>query len=361
MAIQEFIPKPYSMPFAEGKVTYRSPSNIALVKYWGKRTDQIPANPSISFTLDACATTSTLTFSRRKVNDGGFSFQIYLDGEPKPSFRPKITTFLHRISKFQPFLSEYDLKIETSNTFPHSSGIASSASGMSALALCLMEVERLLDPAMDQDFFLRKASFLARLGSGSACRSIQGPLVEWGRHPAIAQSSDFYGIVYPYAVHANFHNYHDTILLVDKGKKEVSSSVGHELMHNHPYAPQRFDQASKNLGALKSILATGHLDDFIKVVESEALALHAMMMTGDPYFILMRPNTLQIIQKIWAFRKASKTHVCFTLDAGANVHVLYPEAEKQEVYAFIKEQLLPYCEDHQHLCDRVGLGAKRLL
>jgi diphosphomevalonate decarboxylase len=85
-----------------------------------------------------------------------------------------------------------------------------------------------------------------------------------------------------------------------------------------------------------------------------------MMMTSHPYFILMKPNTLEIINKIWAFREASGSNVCFTLDAGANVHVLYPENEKQEVYQFIKDELVAYCENGQYLCDRIGNGAKKL-
>ena len=85
-----------------------------------------------------------------------------------------------------------------------------------------------------------------------------------------------------------------------------------------------------------------------------------MMMTSSPYFILMKPNTLNIINSIWKFREQSKTHLCFTLDAGANVHVLYPESEKDVVFPFIKEKLVPFCQNGQYICDRIGLGAKKL-
>ena len=188
--------------------------------------------------------------------------------------------------------------IETSNTFPHSSGIASSASGMSALALCLVQIEQQLNPTISKEFFNKKASFLARLGSGSACRSIEGDLVVWGAHANIQGSSDLVGIKYPYEVHENFKNYRDTILLVDKGEKQVSSTVGHNLMHNHPFAEPRFAQAHSNMDALMAALKTGDLNAFISIVEREALTLHAMMMSSDPYFILMKPNTLEIINKL---------------------------------------------------------------
>mgnify|MGYP000303647539 CR=1 FL=1 len=358
---KDFILKPYSEVIEEGKTTWRSPSNIALVKYWGKKENQIPANPSISFTLDACATTTSLAYKKREDLSDGFSFDLFFEGEEKEDFKPKINSFFQRIEKYVPFIKEHHFTIETTNSFPHSSGIASSASGMSALALCLMQIEREANPEMTLDFFNKKASFLARLGSGSACRSIEGDIVQWGRHSDTNGSSDLYGIKYPYQVHDVFKKYYDTILLVDKGQKQVSSTVGHDLMHDHPFAQQRFAQAHENLTKLKTVFKDGNLSEFIKIVESEALTLHSMMMTSLPYFILMKPNTLEIINKIWAFRATSNTNVCFTLDAGANVHVLYPEKDHAVVYQFIKNELVAYCENGQYICDRIGFGARKLI
>jgi diphosphomevalonate decarboxylase len=149
-------------------------------------------------------------------------------------------------------------------------------------------------------------------------------------------------------------------LLVDKGEKQVSSTVGHDLMHNHPYAERRFEQAHENLSKLKTVLEFGNLDEFIAIVESEALTLHAMMMTSMPYFILMKPNTLEIINKIWKFRNETKTPVCFTLDAGANVHILYPENDIEKVLQFIKNELVGYCQNGQYICDEIGNGSQIL-
>lgn len=361
MTEQDFIPKTYKNVIENGKVSWSSPSNIALVKYWGKKKDQIPENPSISFTLDACKTITTLTFSKKEATQN-FSFDVFLDHEKQDDFKPKIKTFFERIEVYVPFLKDYHFKIETSNTFPHSSGIASSASGMSALALCLMSVEKELSAELEitDSYFNEKASFLARLGSGSACRSIEGDLIVWGQNKIIEGSTDLYGIKYPYKVHDIFKNYQDTILLVDKGEKQVSSTVGHNLMHNHPYAKNRFEQAHDNLEKLKSILEIGDLDAFVALIESEALTLHAMMMTSMPYFILMKPNTLEIINKIWQFRQDTGLHIGFTLDAGANVHVLYPECEAEKIINFIKNELVAYCQNGHYICDRIGFGAKQL-
>lgn len=361
MQEEQFIPKSYPSSVKNGSFTWSSPSNIALVKYWGKKKDQIPENPSISFTLNNCKTTTKLSFSKKENNED-FSFDVFLDNEKKDDFKSKIEIFFKRVQVYLPFLKDYYFKIETSNTFPHSSGIASSASGMSALALCLMSLERELNNETISDvFFNQKASFLARLGSGSACRSIEGDLIVWGAHENVEGSSDLFGIKYPYKVHENFKNYQDTILLVDKGEKQVSSTVGHNLMHNHPFAQERFEQAHDNLNKLIPILESGDLNAFIALVESEALTLHAMMMTSMPYFILMKPNTLEIINKIWTFRKNTGLHISFTLDAGANVHVLYPENEKKQILEFIQNELVAYCQNGHYISDRIGFGAEQLI
>lgn len=344
---------------SKGFFTWKTPSNIALVKYWGKKEDQIPENTSISFTLDACHTITTLTFQphlteqRDEVN-----FEIYFEGKKKDDFKPKITTFFKRIATYCPYLKDFDFKIESENSFPHSSGIASSASGMSALALGIMSLERSLTAEMSDEYFYKKASFLARLGSGSACRSVKGEVVVWGAHDEIKGSSDLFGVEFKDAVHTNFKNYQDTILLVDKGEKQVSSTLGHDLMYNHPFSENRFQQAEENISKMKSILKSGELKAFVNLVESEALTLHAMMMTSNPYFILMKPNTLKIINKIWEYRAATNLNVCFTLDAGANVHLLFPISEKETIVKFVDAELKQYCQNNQYICDNVGQGAQ---
>ncbi|WP_369769810.1 diphosphomevalonate/mevalonate 3,5-bisphosphate decarboxylase family protein [Flavobacterium sp. WC2416] len=356
LTTNDFIPTTYSHTIESGNFQWSAPSNIALVKYWGKKDNQIPANPSVSFTLNNCKTITKLAFAKKE-NQDTFSFDLLFEGKPKEDFKPKIQKFLERIEVYLPFLKHYHFTIDTQNTFPHSSGIASSASGMAALAMNLMSLEKVLNPAMTEEYFYQKASFLARLGSGSACRSVKGKVVVWGNQANIQGSSDLFGVEFPNKIHDNFKNHQDTILLVDKGEKQVSSTVGHDLMHNHPYAERRFEQAHENLDKLIAVFESGDLNEFIKVVESEALTLHAMMMTSMPYFILMKPNTLQIINAIWKFRNETNIPVCFTLDAGANVHVLYPENVSETVLQFIKDELVGFCQNGQYLCDEIGIGA----
>lgn len=375
MQEDKFVPKPYSKSPKSGIVSWQAPSNIALVKYWGKYGEQFPKNPSISFTLQNCNTKTILSIEAK--DSDGFDFEVFLDGKREVNFEPKIRKFFERVERYLPFLKDYKFKIETSNSFPHSSGIASSASGMSALALCLVDMESQLMgedlstacpttpfrralKGTQEGFFNQKASFIARLGSGSACRSIEGDLIVWGEHSAIEGSSNFFGSKYPYRVHENFKNYRDTILLVDKGEKQVSSTVGHDLMHNHPFAEQRFQQANENLSKLIPILKSGDLTEFIEIVESEALSLHAMMLTSTPYFVLMKPNTLEIINRVWSYRKETDSKLCFTLDAGANVHLLFPYAERKSVSEFIKKELLQFCKNGEFIEDQAGFGAVKL-
>lgn len=337
---------------------FSAPSNIALVKYWGKKKNQIPANPSLSFTLKNSKTVTKLIAEPKENSE--ISFDLLFEGEPKESFRPKIQKYFERIEELCPYIRDYHFTIDTHNTFPHSSGIASSASGMAALSANIIALEKDIYPGQSEAYYKHKTSLLARLGSGSACRSIQGNIVVWGQTESIEGSTDLYGIPFPSEVHEVFSDYQDTILLVDKGEKQVSSTVGHELMHGHPYADKRFAQAHENISVLKEILRTGDLTKFISLVESEALTLHAMMMTSMPYFILMKPNTLEMIQRLWKFRNETGVPACFTLDAGANVHVLYPYKDKAKVQGFIEDELASFCQNGQFIHDEMGFGTENV-
>ena len=355
----QFISESSLEKIEKASFTWQTPSNIALIKYWGKSNPQIPKNASISFTLNNCHTKTTIDFLKKEKSMEA-EFKLFFEGKEKAEFKPKIAEFFKRIQQYCPYVLEYDMTIHSENSFPHSSGIASSASGLSAIAICLMSLEAALNPGLTQEFINKKASFLARLGSGSASRSIEGPLVVWGAHPEIEGSSDLFGVPFPYKVHPNFNNYKDAILLVDKGEKQVSSTIGHNLMIDHAYAENRFKQANENLSQMADILQSGDLKAFVSLVESEALTLHAMMLTSIPYFILMKPNTLEVIQKVWQYRQENNSNLCFTLDAGANVHLLYPESEEATVNHFIENTLSPFCEKKQYIYDHVGAGAKQV-
>lgn len=327
-------------------VSVECPSNIALIKYWGKYPVQIPANPSVSFSLRVCKTLTTLNYTPSE----NFSLTFYLDDEPQPHFEARLIKYFQTISPQFPFLTKGIFVIRSKNTFPHSSGIASSASGFGAIALAILELERKLSNH-NNPIDLKKASYLARLGSGSAARSVYPGLVVWGKHELFPESSDEYAIPYPMPIHSDFKMFRDTILIIESGEKKVSSSVGHSLMENHPFAKQRFQQAYQNFFPLSEYVKSGDLESFGKLVEREALTLHAMMLTSMPYFILMKPNTLRVIEHIWEFREDTKLPVYFTLDAGANVHMLYPSRISEKVEYELLQKLLPFCQDGHYISD----------
>ena len=121
--------------------TWQTPSNIALVKYWGKSNPQIPKNASISFTLNNCHTITTIDFTKKEKSES-VDFDLFFEGKQKDEFKPKIAEFFKRIQDYCPYIFHYKMTINSENSFPHSSGIASSASGLSAVAMCLMSLEK---------------------------------------------------------------------------------------------------------------------------------------------------------------------------------------------------------------------------
>ena len=111
---------------------------------------------------------------------------------------------------------------------------------------------------------------------------------------------------------------------------------------------------------LLEILESGDLNSFIDLIESEALMLHAMMLTSTPSFILMKPGTLGTIEKIRRFREETGIFCCFTLDAGANVHLLYLEQDINKIQEFIDTELVVFCENGKYICDGIGNGPERI-
>jgi diphosphomevalonate decarboxylase len=341
MTTQEFLGK-QNFTINNQTVSDSCPSNIALIKYWGKYADQIPANPSISFTLNHCKTNTSIEFFANEA----FTVQTFLAGNEETKFAEKIEKYFKNIEQYLPWILKGKYVIRTENTFPHSSGIASSASGFGAIAKCLMKLDETFSGNLSEEESLQKASFLARLGSGSACRSLYNGLVVWGVTDEVEGSSDLFAVKYPdNEIHEIFKNFNDWVLLIHEGQKSVSSTVGHGLMNTNPYAERRFQEARENFVPMKQILKSGNLEEFIRLVEHEALTLHAMMMMSDPAFILMKNGTLEVINKIWDFRKETGLPLFFTLDAGANVHLLFPNnGSEDKIKTFVETELLQHTQ-----------------
>lgn len=338
---EQFLGNPH-FTIKDIEVSASCPSNIALIKYWGKYANQIPANPSISYTLNHCKTNTTMVFRA----NAPFEVKTFLAGKEEIQFAEKIKRYFQNIEPYLPWILQGSYTISTENTFPHSSGIASSASGFGAIAKCLVEIEQAFTTSHQPTAINQKASFLARLGSGSACRSLYNGLVVWGETPEVEGSSDLFAVPYPNDdIHPIFKNFNDWVLLIHEGQKSVSSTVGHGLMNTNPYAERRFQEARDNFVPLKDILKSGDMARFITLVEHEALTLHAMMMMSEPAFILMKTGTMEVINKVWNFRNETGLPLFFTLDAGANVHLLFPNnGEEDQIKSFIESELLQHTQ-----------------
>lgn len=350
-----------SNPPEPGQIIWRSPSNLAIVKYWGKHGHQLPRNPSLSLTLAASCTDTAVGYAFKETVNNQIELDFKFHGEENEAFRAKVLAFLESLEPQFPFLRQLELSIQTGNSFPHSAGIASSASSMSALALCLCTLEdALFGTLQDEDAFDVKASYIARLGSGSACRSIYPYAALWGKTPAVAGSSDEFAVPVEDLLHPAFKDFHDDILIVSTSEKSVSSRAGHALMEGNPYAEARYKQAQSRLSTLIEALRTGDLEAFGKIAEDEALTLHALMMASNPSYILLHPNTVALIEKIRAYRAETKHPVYFSLDAGPNIHLLYPGSIISDVRGWIEEDLKEHCVDNWYIQDWVGEGPEEI-
>jgi diphosphomevalonate decarboxylase len=340
-------------------VSWRSPSNIALVKYWGKTGRQLPVNPSLSVTLSEAHTETKLTAIPREI-EGDIQLDFWFEGKQNVAFGERISKFLQSVADIFPWLSQVKLKLESYNTFPHSAGIASSASAFSALALCMCSLEaELFGILYDEGEFRNKASFVARLGSGSACRSIFPGLSVWGTTKSLAGSSDLYAVPVP-DVHPVFKTMCDSILIINNTEKSVSSSEGHNRMIKHPFADARIKQANNHISDLLLAIKSGDKKTFLRIVENEAFTLHALMMTSESGFMLMMPETLRIISRIQELRTQTGLDICFTLDAGPNVHLIYFKEQSEQVNKIIVEDLLKNNKQNMRIDDFYGNGPVKL-
>lgn len=335
-----------------GEIVWRSPSNLAIVKYWGKKEQQIPLNPSLSISLAKSYTETKMNWEK-----GNGEIHYLYEGIVNSTFQNKVIRFIKSLNL--DWLNQVSLRFNSFNTFPHSAGIASSASSMSAIALCLASLEKHITET--QVDFNQRASYLARLGSGSACRSIYPKASLWGKTEGIDQSSDFYGLDWSEYIHEDFRFLQDYIFIVNKNQKSVSSSAGHELMNQHSYKLGRINQAQENIKLLIDALKNGNWSDFIYIAEEEALSLHGLMMSSRPGYLLLEPESIKIINAIRQFRTETKLPLTFSVDAGPNIHMLFPSYIQTNVQSWLEEMFPDYLKESRIIYDCIGEGPIKLI
>lgn len=289
-----------------GKATAVSHPNIALVKYWGNTNQalRLPANPSLSMNMAGLTSTTTVAFDGELETD-----EVFLDGVPLTGDgRARVVAHLDRVRE----LAGRDLcaRVISRNNFPNGAGLASSASGFAALTLAAAAAAGL---ALSE----AQLSALARLGSGSASRSVPGGFVEWC--PA-ARHEDSYGVSIAPPEHWALA---DVVAIVAAEHKDVGSTSGHALAGTSPLQAARVSSTAERFEACKAALLARDFAALAPVVELEALAMHAVMMTSNPPLIYWAPETLSLMTAVRAWREGGLP-VAFTIDAGPNVHCLCP-------------------------------------
>lgn len=278
--------------------------NIALCKYWGKRDAalNLPSTPSLSLTVAPFRTRTSVTW-------GADEDRVVFNGTPNagPEAR-KIFATLDRLTGGAP---RPPCVVETENDFPTAAGLASSASGFAALVVAANAASGLDLPAST-------LAVLARRGSGSATRSLQGGWVEWAMGDA-ADGSDSHGVQVAPAEHWDVAM---LVVLVRSGPKEIGSTEGmNHTMRTSPYYPAWVSQAPADVEEARAAVLGRDLERLGRVTERSALRMHASMFAADPAVVYWKPETLLALDVVRGARKAGIGGWA-TMDAGPNVKVL---------------------------------------
>jgi diphosphomevalonate decarboxylase len=295
------------------KATAVACANIAFIKYWGKRDAELnlPANSSLSMNLDRLTTVTTVEFSPDYDDD-----VVILDGrEERGESRRRIVTHLDRVRAMAGLRAR--ARVISRNSFPVGAGLASSASGFAALSLAASRAAGL-------ELSQRELSILARFGSGSACRSVPGGFSEWTAGTS-SEESFARQIVPP-----EHWDLRDVIAIVSRAHKRVGSTDGHARAPTSHLYQARLASVSNRLGQAKAALQEKDLATLGRIMEEDAVSMHAVMMTSHPPIYYWLPSSVQLIHEVQHWR-AEGLEVYFTFDAGPNVHLICQATDQAEV------------------------------
>jgi len=295
--------------------------NIAFIKYWGNQDNdlRIPANGSLSMNLDGLETRTTVSFDTALDQD-----QLILNGEPaRQEALDRVSSLLDRVRE----LGEIKTRalVSSENNFPTGTGIASSASAFAALTLASAT-------ALGLCLSERELSQLARTGSGSASRSIPGGFVEW-------KAGTDHDSSFAETIAAPDHwDLVDFIVLVSQEHKKTGSSQGHRLADSSPFQKTRVADAKRRLDLCRKALLERDFASFAGIVELDSNMMHSVMMTSDPPLYYWQPGTVEIMAAVSAWRSEG-LQVCFTIDAGPNLHLICPaqaaDAVKRKLWSLV--------------------------
>ena len=327
----------YTTLVTHPRATAIAGSNIAFVKYWGNLDDalNIPMNGSISMTLDAAHTITTVEFHPDLPAD-----ELAINGQLADEAAVKrASAHLDHIRnlarKFWP------ARIISTNSFPTGAGIASSASGFAALTVAATK-------ALGLNLSKSELSRIARLGSGSASRSIDGGFVEWqpgGRH------EDSYAAPLAPADHWDLV---DIIAIISTEHKKVGSSMGHPLAHSSPFYQARLGTVQVTLQSVRRAIKERDFTAFGEMIEEEAISLHVAAMSSKPSVLYWQPGTIDLMHALRRWREEGGPVGYFTMDAGPNVHVI----TQRKHAAALQEKIMNVEGVQDTLLCGIGAGAR---
>jgi diphosphomevalonate decarboxylase len=293
------------------KASAKAPGNIAFVKYWGKKDPEInlPENGSLAVCLDAMNTVTTVEFSPKFKKDS-----ITIDGNSADRELPRVIAHIEQIRKMAGISDK--VRMVSHNSFPNSSGLASSASGFAALAVAGSKAAGL-------NLNEKQLSILARLGSGSAARSIPDGYVEW----KMGQDNDS---SYAYSMFPAKHwDLAAIAVLITKEKKDVSTTAGHAITTSSPFYNLRIKSLPKFIEDMKKTIKNKNFEKFGEMLEAECLNFVSMSLTATPYIIYWEPTTIRIMKLCKKLRDEGLL-AYFTMDAGPQpvIYCLQKDAKK---------------------------------
>jgi diphosphomevalonate decarboxylase len=309
--------------------------NIAFIKYWGNRDNdlRLPVSSSISMSLGALETRTSISRNSELNSD-----ELVLDGSSQSGFA------LERVSKFLDIIRaasgnhEY-ARVVSENSFPQSAGVASSASAFAALAMSATH-------AYGLDLTEKELSILARRGSGSAARSIPAGFVEW--HAGSSSEDSFAETIAP---HEHWQLW-DCIAMVEDQPKKVGSTQGHQLAETSPLQSARLLDADRRLELCRQAILQKDFAKLADVIELDSNMMHAIMLTSLPPLMYWSPLSIEIMRQVAAWR-AGGLEVAYTLDAGPNVHIICSADSRHTVI----ERLAAIQGIMQTIVSPVGEGA----
>lgn len=294
------------------KATAIAPSNIAFIKYWGKKDEalKIPENDSISMNLSNLISTTTVEFDPRYEKD-----LIVIDNKTNEQEKNRVIKHLNLIRNKANI--NLKAKVVSTNNFPDGTGLSSSASGFAALTVAGAKAAGL-------NLHERELSIMARQGSGSACRSIPDGFVEWIGEGAKS--------LYP----PGYWNIVDVVAIISQDKKDISSTEGQKNTQTSPFFKTRLLNIDKKISSLKKSLENKNFTQFGQLVESEALELHAIMLTSTPSLIYWQPESIKLMKLVKKWR-SDGLEVYFTVNTGQDIHLIIEEKNSKELVKKLKD------------------------